>query len=409
MMEIKIIPGGITAVTGFMAAGVHAGIKKSNKEKPDVAVIFSQAPAAVGGVFTQNRVKAAPVILSQKVTSAGRAQAVVINSGNANACTGREGEESAQLMADWTARGLRIQEDQVIVASTGVIGHQLPRDIVKSGIEKAVGALSAQGGHDAAVAIMTTDLFCKEISVQVPLGGATVKFGGMCKGSGMIHPNMATLLAFITTDALIEPAALQQAMKNAVNKSFNMITVDGDTSTNDMAVVLANGAARNEKITVNSPLFHDFQEVLDYVCIALAKMLAKDGEGATKLIEVHVKNALNEDDARTVAKAVVSSSLVKSAFFGEDANWGRILCAAGYSGAAINPETVDIWLESKAGREKMADQGTGQVFDEANAKKILQEKEVRVVIDLHQGSAEATAWGCDLTYDYVKINADYRT
>jgi len=408
-MDLKVIPGGVTAPLGFQGAGVHAGIKKSNKGKPDVAVIFSEIPAQVGGVFTQNRVKAAPVLFSQKVVANGLAQAVVVNSGNANACTGLEGEETAGLMALWTAQELGINEKQVIVSSTGVIGHQLPRDIVKMGINKAVGRLSKEGGHDAALAIMTTDLFSKEIAVQTKIGDVVITVGGMCKGSGMIHPNMATMLAFITTDASIDAPVLQKALKNAVDKSFNMITVDGDTSTNDMAIIMANGKAGGSKIEEAGPLLNQFQEALDYVCIELAKMLAKDGEGASKLLEVQVKNALSTRDARIAAKAVVSSNLVKSAFFGEDANWGRILCAVGYSGAEINPETVEIWLESAAGREKVADRGTGLEFNEENAKKVLQEKEIRVIIDLHQGSSEATAWGCDLTYDYVKINADYRT
>lgn len=408
-MELKIIPGGITAAPGFKAAGVHAGIKKSNKTKPDVAVIYSEVPAGVGGVFTQNRVKAAPVILSQKVAARGLAQALVVNSGNANACTGTEGEETARLMALWAAQGLGMDEKQVVVSSTGVIGHQLPRDVVQTGIEKAVAGLSREGGHDAAIAIMTTDLFCKEIAVQAAIGETVITLGGMCKGSGMIHPNMATMLAFITTDAAVDSRVLQKALKRAVDRSFNMITVDGDTSTNDMAIILANGMAGNEKIVGDGPVLAQFQEALDYICIELAKMLARDGEGASKLLEVQVKNALHEADARMAAKAVVSSSLVKSAFFGEDANWGRILCAVGYSGAEIDPETVEIWLESPAGKEKVADRGTGLVFDEENAKKVLEEKEITVVIDLHQGTGEARAWGCDLTYDYVKINADYRT
>lgn len=408
-MEFKIISGGVTAAPGFKAAGVHAGIKKSNKDKPDVAVIFSEVPATVGGVFTQNLVQAAPVIFSRKAVKNGIAQGLVVNSGNANACTGLEGEESAGLMAFWTAEGLGIDETQIIVSSTGVIGHQLPRDIVKAGIKKAVSSLSKEGGHDAARAIMTTDLFLKEIALQTMIGDTQITVGGMCKGSGMIHPNMATMLSFITTDAKIAAPVLQKAIKDAVDKSFNMITVDGDTSTNDMAIVLANGMAGNKIIEGDGESLAQFQFALDYVCIELAKMLAKDGEGATKLLEVQVKNALTIEAARVAAKAVVSSSLVKSAFFGEDANWGRILCSVGYSGAEFDPEKVEIWLESAAGKEKVAEHGTGLVFDEENAKKVLKEKEIQVIIDLHQGSEEATAWGCDLTYDYVKINADYRT
>ncbi|MGI6678288.1 MAG: bifunctional glutamate N-acetyltransferase/amino-acid acetyltransferase ArgJ [Dehalobacterium sp.] len=408
-MAIMMITGGVTAAQGFKSAGVHAGIKKSNKEKPDVAVIFSEVPAAAAGVFTRNRVKAAPVVYTQKAIAQGRGQAIVVNSGNANACTGAEGAESARLMAAWTAERLGIEEELVLVSSTGVIGQQLPRDIVQGGIKKAVDHLSGEGGHEAALAIMTTDLFPKEIAVQFPVGDKTVTLGGMCKGSGMIHPNMATMLGFITTDISIAPEILQKSLKQAVDKSFNMITVDGDTSTNDMAIILANGLAGNKEISCAGPPLEQFQEALEYVCVEMAKMLARDGEGASKLLEVQVQNALSELDARRAAKAVISSNLVKSAFFGEDANWGRILCAVGYSEAEINPETVEIFLESAAGRIQVADQGTGLIFDEEYAKKILQEKEIKVLIDLHQGSSKATAWGCDLTYDYIKINADYRT
>ena len=408
-MQIQWISGGVTAARGYQAAGVHAGIKASNLTKPDVAVIFSQVPAAAAGVFTQNLVKAAPVLLDQKVAAAGSAQAIVVNSGNANACTGQEGMETAQLMASWTAAGLGVSAEQIFVASTGVIGHQMPREKIQAGISKAVGAISPQGGHDAAVAIMTTDLISKEAAVQLMLGEAVVTIGGMAKGSGMIHPNMATMLGFITTDASITPAALQIAVKAAADKSFNMITVDGDSSTNDSLIILANGLAGNQLIDADSADFPLFQAGLDQVAIALAKLIAKDGEGASKLVEAQVKGAPTTEDARKAAKAVVSSSLVKAAMFGEDANWGRILCAVGYSGAQIDPDAVDIWLQSAAGREKMADQGRGLEFDEANAKKVLAEKEITVIIDLHQGEAEATAWGCDLTYDYVKINADYRT
>ncbi|MGI6712288.1 MAG: bifunctional glutamate N-acetyltransferase/amino-acid acetyltransferase ArgJ [Bacillota bacterium] len=408
-MVFNTIPGGITAAPGFQAAGVHAGIKKSNKTKPDIAIIFSETPAVTAGVFTQNYVKAAPVLVSQQVVSQGIARAVVINSGNANACTGDKGVEDAHLMACWTAEGLGIDSKQVLVGSTGVIGHQLPMDRVKIGIKKAVPALSVDGGHQAAIAILTTDLATKEVAVQLNLGGTVVTIGGMAKGSGMIHPNMATMLAFITTDASIEQATLKNAVKKAADKSFNMITVDGDTSTNDMFVVLANGKAQNKIIKEAGADLDAFQEALDYVCIELAKMIAKDGEGASKLIEAEVMHAATEEDARTVAKAVVSSNLVKSAMFGEDANWGRILCSVGYSGARINPDKVDIWIASANGAEKMAVQGMGLDFDENRSKEILKEKEIRIIIDLNEGTAGAKAWGCDLTYDYIKINADYRT
>jgi glutamate N-acetyltransferase/amino-acid N-acetyltransferase len=408
-MVYKTISGGITAAPGFQAAGAHAGIKKSNTTKPDVAIIFSETPAVTAGVFTQNYVKAAPVLVSQQVVSEGTARAVVINSGNANACTGDKGVEDAHLMTRWTAEGLGIDSKQVLVGSTGVIGHQLPLERVKIGIDKAVSALSVDGGHQAALAILTTDLATKEVAVQLNLGSTVVTIGGMAKGSGMIHPNMATMLAFITTDASIEQATLKRAVKKASDKSFNMITIDGDTSTNDMFVVLANGKAQNKIIKEASADFDAFQEALDYVCIELAKMIAKDGEGASKLIEAKVIHAATEEDARTVAKAVVSSNLVKSAMFGEDANWGRILCSIGYSGAIINPDKVDIWIASTKGEEKMAVQGMGLDFDENRSKEILKEKEIRIIIDLNEGTAGAKAWGCDLTYDYIKINADYRT
>lgn len=408
-MKITPVTGGITAAPGFQAAGVHCGIKASNKTKPDLALIFSEVPAVVGGVFTQNKVQAAPVVFSRRVVTEGQAQALAVNSGNANACTGSQGEEDARSMARMVAKGLGIEENQVVVSSTGVIGHQMPMDRVQAGIEKALAALSLNGGHDAATAIMTTDLFCKEAAVQVQVGEKTITIGGMAKGSGMIHPNMATMLAFLTTDAVIQKDVLQQAIGRAADKSFNMISVDGDTSTNDMCVVLANGKAGNLLIKAGSPELDVFQAALDDVCILLAKMIAKDGEGASRLLEVEVKNARSSKDARLAARAVVSSSLVKSAMFGEDANWGRILCAVGYSGAGFNPDTVDIWLKSAAGEEIMANQGAGMKFNEEKAKKILGEKEISVIIDLHDGTESAMAWGCDLTYDYVKINADYRT
>lgn len=408
-MGYTIIPGSITAAPGFKAGAVNAGVKSSNTTKKDIAVILSETPATVGGVFTQNKVKAAPVLLSEKVVVGGTAQAIVVNSGNANACTGEQGEKAAQLMAQWTGEELGLDPAQIIVSSTGVIGHQLPMDVIKSGITNAVAALSSDGGPDAAEAIMTTDLVVKELAVKAQVGDYTITLGGIAKGSGMIHPNMATMLGFVTTDLAIEAAALKKAVKTTADRSFNMITVDQDTSTNDMLVVMANGAAGNVPIKEGDAELEQFQQALDYVCIELAKLIARDGEGATKFLEVQVLNAQTEQDARIAAKSVMSSSLVKSAFFGEDANWGRIIAAVGYSGADFDPYQVDIWIKSAAGEEKMADKGTGLEFDEAKAKKILQEKDIVVVIDLNGGTVSATAWGCDLTYDYVKINADYRT
>jgi len=402
MQEIK---GGVTAPAGFLAAGVHANIKGKGGTKKDVAVLFSRVPCAAAGVYTTNKVKAAPVTLSQQRTVSGKLQALVINSGNANACTGEQGMRDAEEMAVLAAKGLGLEPGAVAVASTGVIGVPLPMDRVKAGIAQAATAVTPDGGQAAAEAIMTTDTYDKQIALQFELGGATVTIGAMAKGSGMIHPNMATMLAFVTTDADVDAGALHVALKAATEKSFNMITVDGDTSTNDMLIALANGLARNPKVVLGSTLYDAFAAALEQVLIHLAKEIARDGEGATKLMEMRVQGAPSVADARKAAKAVCGSMLTKAAVFGEDANWGRVLCALGYSGAEFDPAKVDLWL----GDLPMMKAGTPLPFDEAAAAAVLKEKVVVFTADLHSGAAEATAWGCDLTYDYVKINGSYRT
>lgn len=402
---MREVQGGVTAPTGFLAAGVHADVKGKGGSKKDVAVLFSRVPCTAAGVYTLNKVKAAPVVLSDLRLKAGRLQAVVANSGNANACTGEQGMKDAVFMAELTARKLGLEPDAVAVASTGVIGVPLPMDRVARGITQAAAALSPEGGHDAALAIMTTDTFDKQFAVQVELSGTPVTIGAMAKGSGMIHPNMATMLGFVTTDAAVDAGALHVALKAATDKSFNMITVDGDTSTNDMVVALANGLAKNPRIMVGSAEYGIFAAALEEVLIHLAREIARDGEGATKLLEVRVKGAPTVADARKAARAVCQSPLVKTAVFGEDANWGRVLAALGYSGAEFNPAGVDLWL----GDLPMMKAGAPLPLDEEAAAKILKEKTVVFTADLHSGDAEATAWGCDLSYDYVKINGSYRT
>ncbi len=408
-MTLKEVPGGITAAQGFMAGAVHAGVKSSNKTKKDVAVLYSKKPAYVSGVFTQNKFAAAPVTWCREVVALGKAQAMVVNSGNANACTGEEGFANAAKMAALTGAAFGVDGKEVLVASTGVIGQQLPMAVVEKGIQLSVQALSEEGSDGVAEAIMTTDTYKKSLAVSYEYEGKTITVGGIAKGSGMIHPNMATMICIITTDCAVMPEALHQAVKTAADKGFNMVTIDQDTSTNDTCVAFANGAAGNTPVIPGGPGYAEFSTALSYVAMALAKMMAHDGEGATKLIEVLVQGALTEQDARLAAKAVVSSNLVKSAFFGEDANWGRIICAVGYSGAELDTGKVDLWLKSAGGTEQMMKNGAALSFDEANAKNILKEREIQVLIQLNQGIGEAMAWGCDLSYDYIKINADYRT
>lgn len=407
-IEIQEAAGGVTAAAGFVAGGLHAGLKKC-PDKKDLAIIHSLAPAVVGAVFTQNKFAAAPVNWCRQVVAGGRAQAVVVNSGNANACTGAEGAANAAEMAAVCGKALQAPPDQVLVCSTGVIGVQLPMPLLREGIATCAAQLSTQGGQAAAEAIMTTDLYCKETAVSYQYQGKTVTVGGIAKGSGMIHPNMATMLCFITTDLQIEAAALQQAVKEAADASFNMVTVDGDTSTNDSMLVLANGQAGNETVQADGAGYAEFVQALTLVAARLARLMAYDGEGATKLLECQVCGAPSLQDARLAAKAVVGSSLVKAAFYGEDANWGRIACAAGYSGAQFDTAKVNLRLQSAAGEIELMRDGSGLVFDEEAAKQVLQEREIFIKLDLGSGEYQATSWGCDLSHEYVNINADYRS
>lgn len=406
---MAIFENAVTQTSGFKAAGVHVGVKTSNKEKKDVALIYSEKPCAVAGMFTTNVVKAAPVYYDMKVVESGRAQAIIANSGNANACTGEQGEKDAAAMAEAASVVLGLKAEEVLVCSTGVIGHNMPMDRVLSGIKAAAANLSSDGGRDAAEAILTTDVYRKEISKTVDLNGITVTISGMAKGSGMICPNMATMLCFITTDAAIDSKVLQMALKESVALSFNQISVDGDMSTNDTVLMLANGMAGNAAITPNSDSYQKFVAVLKDICFYLAKKIARDGEGATHLLEAQVIHAASEEDALKAAKSVVSSDLVKAAIFGKDANWGRIICAVGYSGAKFDQSKVDISLSSYSGEFTVAKNGGGLEFDEDYALKILSEENITAIIDLKAGEFSGKAWGCDLTYDYVKINADYRT
>ena len=404
-MTYEIIAGGgVTSAAGFVAGAAQAAIKKPGRY--DIALVYSTVPAVGAGVFTLNVFQAAPVQISRKHLEKNEVRGFVVNSGCANACTGDQGRLDAIEMAAKAAEAVGCKPGEFLVASTGVIGVNLPMAKLVKGIKEAGLHLSAANGNLAAQAIMTTDTFSKELAIRIDLGGKKAVIGGMAKGSGMIHPNMATLLSLVTTDAAISKECLQQALKSAVDKSFNMVTVDGDSSTNDTLAVLANGQAGNKKITDSKdPQYQIFADGLAYVCTELAKMIARDGEGATKLMEVQVLNASSEIDATLGAKAIAGSNLVKAALFGEDANWGRIICALGYSGAGFNPDLVDVYL----GDLMMAKDGGGLVFDEAKAAEILKEKSVKITVDLKQDKFNATAWGCDLTYDYVKINGDYRT
>ena len=408
--KVNIIEGGVTAAKGFEAAAAAAEIKY--KGRTDMALIYSQTPCQAAGTFTSNVVKAAPVKWDQKiVTESPFAQAVVVNSGIANACTGAEGYGYCKETAEECAKALNIPEDAVLVASTGVIGMQLPIDRLKKGIAllKEAKGSTAEHGTAAAKAIMTTDTVHKEIAVQVELGGKTVTIGGMCKGSGMIHPNMCTMLAFVTTDVCISKEMLQKAVSEDVKDTFNMISVDGDTSTNDTLLVLANGAAKNPQITEENEDYGLFAAALNTVNTYLAKKMAGDGEGATALFEVKIVGSETKADAAALSKSVVTSSLVKAAVYGHDANWGRILCAMGYSGVEFDPEKVDLFFESAAGRIQIIENGVAVDYSEEEATRILSEPEVTAIADVKMGDASATAWGCDLTYDYVKINADYRS
>ena len=412
MSEKKItrIEGGVTAAEGFEAAAAAAGIKYQGRD--DMALIYSGTPCRAAGTFTTNVVKAAPVKWDQKIVAeAPYVQAVVVNSGIANACTGAEGYGYCKETAEEAAKVLGVPETAVLVASTGVIGMQLPMDRLKKGISllKEAKGEGAEKGTAAAKAIMTTDTVHKEIAVQVELGGKTVTIGGMSKGSGMIHPNMCTMLAFVTTDAAISKEMLQRAVSANVKDTYNMISVDGDTSTNDTLLVLANGLAGNPEITEENEDYRTFAAALNEVNTYLAKKMAGDGEGATALFEVKIVGAESKEQAVTLSKSVVTSSLVKAAIYGHDANWGRILCAMGYSGAQFDPEKVDLFFESAAGRIQIIENGVAVDYSEEEATRILSEPEVTAIADVKMGTASAVAWGCDLTYDYVKINADYRS
>ncbi len=408
-MEI-LKEGGVTAAKGFKAASAAAEIKYKNRT--DMAMIYSEVPCTQAGVFTSNIVKAAPVRWDKAVVSDSKyAQAVVVNSGIANACTGNEGYEYCNKSANVTAEVLGIDPSAVFVASTGVIGMQLPIDRIENGIRMLSKNLqdTLEAGTDAAKAIMTTDTVHKEVAVQFDLDGKTVTVGGMCKGSGMIHPNMCTMLGFVTTDLAISKELLQKALSENVVDTFNMVSVDGDTSTNDTLIVLANGLAGNDMISEENEAYEKFKEALNYVNTTLAKKMAGDGEGATKLFEAKVVNAKSKEDARTLSRAIISSNLSKAAIYGCDANFGRFLCAMGYSGAEFDQNNVELFFESSEGRLQVFDKGTPVIFDEDLATKILSAQEVTIFADMHEGDFEATAWGCDLTYDYVKINADYRS
>lgn len=408
--RIVVIPGGVTSPKGFAAASYAAGIKYRNRE--DMALIYSERPCTAAGVFTSNAVKAAPVVWDRQVVEKSEyVRSVIINSGIANACTGEEGMKICRETAKAAAEVTGDSPENVLVASTGVIGMQIPLERIVNGTKELLKGMETtkEAATKAALAIMTTDTHKKETAMTVTLSGGTVTIGGMCKGSGMIHPDMCTMLGFITTDAAISKALLQRALSEVVRDTFNMISIDGDTSTNDTLVALANGMAGNREMTEEDADYQTFKEALYRICEYLAKQMAGDGEGATALLEVTVRQAGTKEDAKTLAKSVVCSSLVKAMIYGHDANAGRIMCALGYSGVSFRPEKVDLRFSSKAGEILVFQGGIAVDYSEEEATKILSEPEVTVLVDLHEGDASATAWGCDLTYDYVKINADYRS
>lgn len=406
-MNLIPIEGGVCAAKGFQAAGVHCGIRK-NRSKKDLALIYSQTECAVACTYTQNKVFGAPITVTRKHVANGKAKAIICNSGNANTCNAN-GVEIAEKTCALAAEALGISAEDVVVASTGVIGQPLSIDPIAAGLPVLASQLSVQGSTDACEGIMTTDTYPKECAYAFSLEGVECHIGAIAKGSGMIHPNMATMLAFITTDAAIAPALLQKAVSEVVDDTFNMVSVDGDTSTNDMLSVLANGLAGNPVITEETPAYQDFKQALFAVCENVSKKLAGDGEGATKLLECTVRHAPDKTTAKKIAKSVICSSLFKAAMFGADANWGRILCAIGYTDAAFDISKIAVDLSSKAGCIHVCENGAGVPFSEETAKIVLSEEEIHVDIDMNDGSAYATAWGCDLTYDYVKINGDYRT
>lgn len=410
MGKITKIEGGVTAAKGFFSASCMAQIKYT--DRLDMAMVYSNSPCVSAGTYTTNLVKAAPVVWDRKITDGdGMVQAIVVNAGIANACTGKEGLDYCEQTANEAASVLGIKPEEVLVASTGVIGKQLPMEKIKAGVHKLKENLSdsLESASLSAEAIMTTDTIKKEMALEFEIAGTKVKMGGMCKGSGMIHPNMCTMLGFVTTDVAIDKALLLKALREDVVDTFNMVSVDGDTSTNDSFIVLANGQAKNKLIDSEGEDYKTFKEALHQINVELAKMMAGDGEGATALFEVKVVGAQSKDQARTLAKSVVTSSLTKAAIFGHDANWGRILCALGYSGEKFNPDHMELWFESNEGKILIYKDGNAVDFSEEDATNILSAKEVTALVDIQMGEETATAWGCDLTYDYIRINADYRS
>ncbi len=404
---MKMISGGVCAAKGFSANGIHCGIRK-NRSKKDLALIYSEVKAAAAAVYTTNLVKGAPLLVTKNHLADGYAQAIICNSGNANTCNAN-GIEIAEQTSGLLAKKLLLDANDIVVASTGVIGQQMSIEPFESGIPSLVDGLNTDGSADAAEGIMTTDTVKKEIAIEFEIGGKTCHMGGIAKGSGMIHPNMATMLVFITTDVKIAPEMLQKALSTDIKSTFNMLSIDGDTSTNDMVVVLANGMAENDEITAEGDDFSEFMLALNTITVNLCREIAGDGEGATKLLECKVSGADSESVAKTVAKSVICSSLLKAAMFGADANWGRVLCAIGYSGADVDVNKIDVSFASDKGEILVCKDGAGVDFSEEIAKEILLEKEINILVSLGDGEFGATAWGCDLTYDYVKINGDYRT
>ena len=405
---MKFINGGICAAKGFRASGIHVGVKTNNIDKKDLALIVADCDCTAAAVYTKNVVKAAPLLVTKEHLKNGHARIVVANSGNANACS-PQGEEIARRMCSAVASELNLEESDVIVASTGVIGQKLPIEVIENGTAELVSKLSYAGSQDAASAIMTTDLAIKELAVEFTIGDKTARIGGIAKGSGMIHPNMGTMLAFLTTDCAISTEMIKKALIDATNVSFNRISVDGDTSTNDMLSLLANGMAGNTEITCLGADYDAFAEALNTLCIELAKKMAADGEGASHLITCRVYGAKSEKEAETLSKSVISSTLTKAAIFGADANWGRVLCAMGYSGVDFDPDSVSVAFESDAGRIKVCESGRGLLFDEDLAKRVLTEHDIIIDIGMDAGEAECSCWGCDITYEYIRINGDYRT
>ena len=404
---MKYIEGGVTAAKGFSAGGMYCGIRK-NKSKPDLAMIYSSAPCAAAGMYTSNLVKGAPILVTKRNLENGTARAVICNSGNANTCNA-DGEEKAWSMCEIAGKALHIDPHDVIVASTGVIGQVLPIEPIADTAPLLAASLSGDGSSQAARAIMTTDTVVKEAAAELEIGGKTVRLGGICKGSGMIHPNMCTMLCFLTTDAAVSAPVLDKALRAVVADTFNMVSIDGDTSTNDTITIMANGLAENPEIQADTAEYEAFQEALRGICTNLARKMAKDGEGATKLLVCKVSGAADLDSARKVAKSVICSSLLKAAMFGADANWGRVLCAIGYAGTDTDISKVDVSFRSAAGTIGVCRNGSGIPFSEEEAKKILSEDEIDILVSLGDGTSSAEAYGCDLTYEYVKINGDYRT